>query len=108
MLSKAKEFDESYKVTATATARIAELSERIGLTGKLNTGIDAVRSVNERIRVSETAETVINCSYFAAGALLLSDALSMAAKLTADLANHGSKMLTGFEDYEQEVFVNHN
>ncbi|KAM0936823.1 putative RNA recognition motif domain, nucleotide-binding alpha-beta plait domain superfamily [Dioscorea sansibarensis] len=108
MLSKAKEFDESHKVTATATARIAELSERIGLTDKLNTGIGAVRSVNERLRVLETAETVINCSYFAAGALLLSDALSMAAKLTADLANHGSKMLTGFEDYEQEVFVNHN
>ncbi|KAH7652610.1 Nucleotide-binding alpha-beta plait domain-containing protein [Dioscorea alata] len=107
MLSKAKEFDDSHKVTATATAKIAELSERIGLTDKINTGIDAVRSVDERLRVSEAAETMINSSYFAAGALLLSDALGMVAKLTADFANHGSKIFPEFQDYEQEVFVNH-
>ncbi|KAJ0975238.1 hypothetical protein J5N97_017224 [Dioscorea zingiberensis] len=106
ILSKAKEFDESHQVSATATSKVAELSKRIGLTDKITTGIDAVRSVDETLCVSKTAENVISSSYFAAGVLLLSDALSMASKLTADLANHGSRTFAENEDYE-ELFVNY-
>ncbi|KAJ0988339.1 hypothetical protein J5N97_006695 [Dioscorea zingiberensis] len=105
-LSKAKAFDESHRVSATAAAKVAELSKRIGLTDKVYAGVDAVRSVDERYHVSETtkmavsatgkaaaaaAETVMNSSYFAAGALWLSGTLNKAAQATADLANRGSK-----------------
>lgn len=105
-LSKAKAFDESHQVSATAAAKVAELSKRIGLTDKVYAGVNAVRSVDETYHVSETtkmavsatgkaasaaAETVMNSSYFAAGAIWLSEALNRASKATAELANRSSK-----------------
>ncbi|XP_073103895.1 binding partner of ACD11 1 isoform X1 [Elaeis guineensis] len=105
-LIKAKALDESYQVSATAAAKVADLSKRIGLTDKINAGVDAVRSVDETYHVSETTKTVVSAtgraagsvansvvssSYFSAGALLISDALTKAAKVAADLASHGSK-----------------
>lgn len=105
-LIKAKEFDQSHQVSATAAAKVAELSQKIGLTDKISAGVDAVRSVDGRYHVSETtksavsatgrtaaaaANSIINSSYFSAGALLVSDALSKAAKVAADLGSHGSK-----------------
>ncbi|XP_039040533.1 binding partner of ACD11 1-like [Hibiscus syriacus] len=103
-LSKAKAFDESHQVSATAAAKVAELSERIGLTDKLRVGVDAVRSVDERYHVSKNAksaisaagrtaaaagETVVSSSYFSLGALWVSGASEMAAKAAADLGNRG-------------------
>ncbi|XP_008804468.1 binding partner of ACD11 1 [Phoenix dactylifera] len=105
-LIKAKALDESYQVSATAAAKVADLSKRIGLTDKINAGVGAVRSVDERYHVSETtktvasatgrtaasvANTIVSSSYFSAGALLVSDALTKAAKAAADLAAYGHK-----------------
>ncbi|KAL8111956.1 binding partner of ACD11 1 isoform X2 [Apium graveolens] len=106
-LSKAKSFDESHQVSATATAKVAELSERIGLTDKIYAGVGAVKSVDERYHIYDTTKsavaatgrtaaaatnTVVNSSYFSKGALWMSDALSRAAKAAADLGNRdGSK-----------------
>ncbi|GMI75359.1 BPA1-Like 3 [Hibiscus trionum] len=53
-LSKAKAFDESHQVSATAAAKVAELSERIGLTDKLGVGVSAIRSVDERYHPQRT------------------------------------------------------
>lgn len=101
-LSKAKSFDESHQVSATATAKVAELSERIGLTDKIYAGVGAVKSVDERYHIYDTTKsavaatgrtavaattTVVNSSYFSKGALWMSDALSRAAKAAADLGN---------------------
>lgn len=101
-LTKAKAFDESHKVSATAAAKVAEFSERIGLVDTLFVGVEAVRSVNQRYHVSETtrsavsaagrsaaaaANTVVNSSYFSRGALWMSDALTRAARVAADLGN---------------------
>lgn len=103
-LSKAKAFDESHRVSATAAAKIAELSKRIGLTDKINTGVDTLRSVDEQYHVLQTTKTVasatgrtatavassiVNSSYFSAGALWVSGALTKAAKAAADLGNRG-------------------
>lgn len=103
-LAKAKDYDESHQVSATAAAKVAELSERIGLTDKIFAGVEAVKSVDEKFHVSETtksavtatgrtataaANTVLNSPYFARGALWVSDALSRAAKAAADLGNRG-------------------
>ncbi|KAF8408076.1 hypothetical protein HHK36_007217 [Tetracentron sinense] len=103
---KAKALDESYQVSATAAAKVAELSKRVGLTDKIYAGIGAVKSVDEKYNVSEitisaisatgrtaaaAAHTVVNSSYFAMGALWVSDALTRAAKVAADLGSQGSK-----------------
>ncbi|KAK9052146.1 hypothetical protein SSX86_028774 [Deinandra increscens subsp. villosa] len=103
-LGKAKAFDESHQVSASAAAKVAELSERIGLTDKFCAGVEAVRSVDKNYHISDTtkslmsatgrsaaaaATTVVNSSYFSKGALWMSDALSRAAKAAADLGNNG-------------------
>ncbi|KAL6294708.1 hypothetical protein ACE6H2_002850 [Prunus campanulata] len=99
-LAKAKSMDESHQVSATAAARVTELSQRIGLADKICAGVGAVKSVDERYHVSEitksaisetgrkaaeAATAVVNSSYFSTGALWVSDALSRAAKAAADL-----------------------
>lgn len=103
-LGKAKAFDESHQVSATALAKVAEMSERIGLTDKLFVGFETARSVDQRYHISETtksavsatgrtaataANTVVNSSYFSKGALWVSGALSRASQAAADLGNRG-------------------
>ncbi|TVU16305.1 hypothetical protein EJB05_21557 [Eragrostis curvula] len=103
-LAKARAFDESKGLTASAAAKAAELSKRIGLTDRVSAGVGALRSVDETYHVSETTKTVatatgrtavkvvngiVTSSYFSAGAMLVSDALNRAAKAAADLAAHG-------------------
>ncbi|KAL6187673.1 hypothetical protein ACLB2K_039069 [Fragaria x ananassa] len=103
-LAQAKSFDESHQYSATAAARVAELSERLGLTDKFCAGVEAVKSVDERYHVSEltksaisetgrkaaeAANAVVNSSYFSKGALWMSGALNRAAKAAADLGSHG-------------------
>lgn len=105
-LVKAKAFDESHKVSATAAAKVADLSKQIGLTDKINAGVGALRSVDDTYHVSETTKAVVSAtgrtafnvtnavvtsSYFSAGAMFVSDALNRASKMAADLASHGKK-----------------
>lgn len=105
-LSKAKAFDESHGVSATAAAKVAELSNKIGLTDKVYASVQAVKSVDEKFHVSETtksaamftgrtaaaaASAVVNSSYFSKGALWVSDVLNKAAKAAADLGTQGGK-----------------
>ena len=105
-LARAKDFDESHQVSATATAKVAELSQRIGLTDKISAGVGAVKSADEKYHVSETAKsaasatgrsvaaaanTVVNSSYFSKGALWFSGALTRAAQVASDLGNRGAR-----------------
>ncbi|PKA66621.1 hypothetical protein AXF42_Ash003276 [Apostasia shenzhenica] len=105
-LTKARAFDESYQVSATAAAKVAEMSRQIGLTDKINAGMDAARSVEERYHVMEMTKTVVsatgrtaaavgnsivNSGYFSAGALWVSDALSRASKAAAEVGQRGSR-----------------
>ncbi|CAA6664497.1 unnamed protein product [Spirodela intermedia] len=81
-LAKARDLDESHRVSATAAAKIAELGERIGLVGKIAAGLEAVRAVDGQYHVSEStmaavsatgrtaaaaANAIVNSSYFSAG-----------------------------------------
>ncbi|KAK8586855.1 hypothetical protein V6N12_021379 [Hibiscus sabdariffa] len=116
-LVKAKDLDESYRVSATAAAKVAELSNRIGLTDKINTSMETVKSVDEKYHVSDITKSVasvtgtavltaasftgrtavsasnavVNSSYFAKGALWVSGMLNHAAQAAADLGSHGDK-----------------
>ncbi|KAE9601514.1 putative RNA recognition motif domain-containing protein [Lupinus albus] len=105
-LATAKDFDESYQVSATATAKVSELSQRIGLTDKISAGVEAVRSVDQKYNVSETAKTaasatgrsvaaaanyVVNSSYFSKGALWMSGSLTRAAQAASDLGTRNGR-----------------
>ncbi|CAI0387623.1 unnamed protein product [Linum tenue] len=105
-LGKAKEFDESHQVSATATAKVAEFTERIGLSDKLFAGMEAVKAVDDKYHVSETtksavsatartaasaANTVINSSYFSKGALWVSGALNRASNYASDLGSRAAQ-----------------
>ncbi|XAR51755.1 hypothetical protein NMG60_11006475 [Bertholletia excelsa] len=105
-LTKAKALDESYQVSSTAAAKVAELSNRIGLTDKICAGVEAVKSVDEKYHVSETtksaasytgrtavaaANAVVNSTYFSRGAFWVSDALSRAAQAAAELGSRGAR-----------------
>lgn len=105
-LVKAKALDESYGLSASAAAKVAELSNRIGLTDKINASMEAIKSVDEKYHVSDVTKSaasftgktavaagtaVVNSSYFAKGALWVSGVLERAAKAAADFGAHGAK-----------------
>lgn len=105
-LSKARAFDESHQVSATAVSKVTELSDRIGLTNKISAGVGVAKSIDERYHVTDTtrsavsatsrtamaaATAVVNSSYFSKGALWVSGALTKAAQAAADLGSHGVK-----------------
>ncbi|KAI7995794.1 Binding partner of ACD11 1 [Camellia lanceoleosa] len=105
-LSKAKAIDASHQVSATAVAKVAELSERIGLTDKFCAGVEAFMSVDQKYHISDTAKSavsatgrtavaaansVVSSSYFSKGALWVSDALTRAAKVAGDLGTGTAK-----------------
>ncbi|XVF60502.1 hypothetical protein PTKIN_Ptkin08bG0052300 [Pterospermum kingtungense] len=73
-LIKAKELDESYHVSATAAARVAELSNKIGLTDKINSSMETVKSVDEKYHVSDITKTVVLVTGTAAVAVATSAA----------------------------------
>ncbi|XP_047311402.1 binding partner of ACD11 1-like [Impatiens glandulifera] len=100
-LVKAKALDESYKVSSNAAAKVAELSNRMGLTKKINAGLEVAKSIDGKYHVMETtkmaasytgrtavaaANSVVSSSYFCKGALWVSDILNRAAKASAQLA----------------------
>ncbi|KAI3994861.1 hypothetical protein MKX01_037412 [Papaver californicum] len=75
----AKAIDESHQVSATAAAKVAEISKKFGLPDKISVGVETAKSVDDKYRVSETtksalsaagrtaaaaATTVVNNSYF--------------------------------------------
>ncbi|KAG6741730.1 hypothetical protein POTOM_055008 [Populus tomentosa] len=91
---KAKAFDESHQVFATAAAKVSELSNRIGLADKIFAGMETVKCVDEKYHVSEftksAANAVVNSPYFAKGALWVSGVLTQAAEAAADLGKKAS------------------
>ncbi|KAM3371218.1 hypothetical protein ACQJBY_018541 [Aegilops geniculata] len=103
-LSRARAFDESHQLSGSAAAKAAELSRRLGLTDRVSAGVGAIRSVDETYHVTETTKTVatatgrtavkvmntiVTSSYFSAGAMMVSEALTRAAKAAENLAAHG-------------------
>lgn len=99
-LLKAKAFDESFQLSATAASKVTQLSDRIGLTDRFLAGVNAVKSVDQTYGVSQTTmsaasatgrtavaagKAVVNSSYFSAGALWVSSALARASQAAANI-----------------------
>lgn len=113
----AKAFDESHSVSSTAAAKVAELSNKIGLTETINSSMETFKSVDEKYHVTDITKSaatvtgttaivvatatgraaaaasnaIVNSSYFAKGALFVSDMLTRAANVAADLGQHQNK-----------------
>jgi hypothetical protein len=116
-LLKAKAFDDSRGVSASAAAKFAEFCKRIGLTDTLQSSMDTVKTVDDKLHVSDltksavlvtgtaavavatvtgktaaaAASVVANSDYFAKGALWMSDVFNRAAKAAADMGSHATK-----------------
>ncbi|XP_051148248.1 binding partner of ACD11 1 isoform X2 [Andrographis paniculata] len=103
--NRAKAFDDSHQVSATAASKITNVSDRIGLTDKIFYGVEAARSVNQKYRISDTtksavsatgrtavsaANTVASSTYFSRGALWISGALNRASLAAAELGSRGA------------------
>ncbi|EPS67080.1 hypothetical protein M569_07695, partial [Genlisea aurea] len=103
-LAKARAFDEAHGLSAAAAAKVAEVSERIGLTNKIFAGMEAARSVDRRYRIYDTtrdavraagrgaasaANAVVSSGYFSRGAIWLSGALDRASRAAAELGARG-------------------
>ncbi|KAL8268793.1 hypothetical protein R6Q59_002591 [Mikania micrantha] len=62
-LQKAKSFDERHQITSNASATVASIDRKMGLTEKINTGTAVVnekmKEVDERYQVSETTKSAI-------------------------------------------------
>ncbi|KAJ0430741.1 putative RNA recognition motif domain, nucleotide-binding alpha-beta plait domain superfamily [Helianthus annuus] len=62
-LTKAKSFDERHQLTSNASATVASIDRKMGLTHKLSMGTAAMnermKEVNERYQVSETTKSAI-------------------------------------------------
>ncbi|KAE9613281.1 hypothetical protein Lal_00027568 [Lupinus albus] len=60
-VNKAKTFDEKHQLTSTATAKVASLDQKIGLSDKLTVGAsvvsDKVREVDQKFQVSEKTKS---------------------------------------------------
>ncbi|GER33478.1 RNA-binding (RRM/RBD/RNP motifs) family protein [Striga asiatica] len=60
-VNKAKAFDEKHQVISTATAKVASLDQKIGLSEKITTGAaivnDKVKEVDQKFQVSEKTKS---------------------------------------------------
>ncbi|XP_021281837.1 binding partner of ACD11 1 [Herrania umbratica] len=60
-VNKAKAFDEKHQFTSTATAKVASLDQKIGLTEKISAGTtmvnDKVREMDQKFQVSEKTKS---------------------------------------------------
>lgn len=116
-LVKAKALDESYGVSAAASAKVADLSYRIGLMDRINAGMKAVKTVDDKYHVFDVTKSAasvtgnaaitaatftgktavaagtafVNSRYFAKGALWVSGVLDRAAKAAADMGTNATK-----------------
>ncbi|KAG6481062.1 hypothetical protein ZIOFF_057654 [Zingiber officinale] len=122
-LQKAKSFDEQHQLLFTASATVASLDKRIGLSEKLSTGMamvsGKVREVDERFQVSgitrsalataeQTATTagtaVLSNSYVSTGASWISSALGKVMKAAEDVSMMTREKVEKAEEERKDLF----
>ncbi|KAK4264042.1 hypothetical protein QN277_029383 [Acacia crassicarpa] len=103
-LNKAKSFDERHQLTSNASATVASIDQKIGITDKLSIGTaivnEKVREMDGRFQVSEKAKSalavagpkasnavsaVMSNPYVSTGASYLSRTFSAVAKVAGDV-----------------------
>ncbi|XP_049935819.1 binding partner of ACD11 1-like isoform X2 [Nymphaea colorata] len=102
-LNKAKEFDEKLQLTSNATATVASLDQKIGLSDKM-------REMNERFQFSEKTKSVLDTAgtaimsnrYVFTSAAWVSSALNMVAKAAEDVSLKTKEKIEKAEEEKRE------
>nr|DAD19283.1 TPA_asm: hypothetical protein HUJ06_020746 [Nelumbo nucifera] len=119
-LSKAKAFDEKHQLTSTATATVASLDKKIGLSEKISIGTsvvnDKVREMDQKFQVSEKTKSafaaaeqkvssagsaIMKNRYVFTGASWVTDAFNKVAKAAGELGQK-AKEKVGMAEEEQK------
>ena len=121
-LNKAKTFDEKHQFTSTATAKVASLDQKIGLSRKVGAGTtlvsDKVREMDEKFQVSEKTKTAISAAeqtvssagspmmknrYVLTGASWVTGAFSRVTKAAGEVGQMTKEKVLAEEDQEKKV-----
>ncbi|KAK4572254.1 hypothetical protein RGQ29_030615 [Quercus rubra] len=121
-LNKAKAFDEKHQFTSTATAKVASLDQKIGLTEKVTAGTtivtEKVKEMDEKFHVSEKTKTAISAAeqtvsnagsaimknrYILTGATWVTGAFSKVAKAAGEAGQKAKEKVLAEEDQEKKV-----
>ncbi|XP_042453568.1 binding partner of ACD11 1-like [Zingiber officinale] len=124
-LQKAKSFDEQHQLLSTASATVASLDKRIGLSEKLSTGMamvsGKVREVDERFQVlgitrsalataeqtaTNAGSAILSNPYVSNGASWFSSALGKVMKAAEDVSMMTREKVEKAEEDRKEMFWN--
>lgn len=117
-LMKAKSFDEKHQLSSSATAKVASLDQKIGLSEKISAGTSIVngkvREMDEKFQVSEKTksafsaaeQTVTNAGsaimknrYVLTGASWVTGAFSRVAKAAGELGQKTKEKVSTQQDH---------
>lgn len=123
-VGKAKSFDEKLQLTSTASAKVASLDKKIGLTEKISIGTsivnDKVREVDEKLQVSEKAKTafaaaeqtvsnagsaIMKNRYVLTGTTWVTGAFSKVTKAAGDVGQKTKEKVVMVEDEQRRKMV---
>ncbi|GAB2273225.1 hypothetical protein Dimus_008027 [Dionaea muscipula] len=122
--SKAKSFDEKHQLTSTASAKVASLDKRIGLTEKISMSTaavnDKVREVDQKFQVSEKTKSAIAAAeqkvssagsaimknrYVFTGATWVTSTFNKVAKAAGEVGQKAKEKVVIAEDEQKEKVV---
>ncbi|GLU17394.1 hypothetical protein SLE2022_337610 [Rubroshorea leprosula] len=120
-INKAKVFDEQHQLTSNASATVASIDRKMGLSEKLSIGTavvnDKLKEMDERFQVSEKTKSafavaeqkassagsvIMSNRYVSAGALWFSNAFSAVAKAAEDVSVMTKEKVEKAEEEKQE------
>lgn len=121
-VNKAKSFDERHQLTSNASATVASLDRKMGLSGKLSVGTtivnEKVREMDEKYQVSEKTKSAIAAAeqkassagsaimsnpYVSTGASWVSSAFTAVAKAAEDVTTMTKEKLEMAEVEKKEI-----
>lgn len=121
-LNKAKTFDEHHHFTSNASATVASIDRKMGLSEKLSIGTavvnEKVREMDERFQVSEKTKlalaaaeqkatsagsAIMSNRYVSVGASWVSSALSVVAKAAEDVSLMTKEKVERAEEEKKEI-----
>ncbi|KAH0642891.1 hypothetical protein KY289_033865 [Solanum tuberosum] len=123
-VGKAKSFDEKHQLTSTATAKVASLDKKIGLTEKISIGTsivnDKVREVDQKLQVSDKAKSAFSAAeqkvstagsaimknrYVLTGTTWVAGAFSKVAKAAGEVGQMTKEKVGMTEDEQRQKMV---
>ncbi|CAM8942142.1 unnamed protein product [Rhodiola kirilowii] len=124
-LNKAKELDEKHQIISNASATVASIDQKIGLSEKVSIGKsivnDKVRGIDERFQVSEktmsafslaeqkasiAGSAIMSNPYVSAGASWISSALGVVTKAAEDVSSMTKEKVEKAEEEKKEILYN--